>query len=192
MVSGVKKAMTLFSVRRLTRAILGASFVAGIALPVWAQAAGDIVVVGNSPSQWGRNQSHWNQLMGLTRPKPSAKGETPGTGASGDPAALQQEMIGNVRVSDIAIQPIIGRSGSSVVAGKVTNNNRKPVTVTSVNFQVFDANGKMLQTEAASPRPATIAPGQSVTFQEVLPTVPADVGATVKVSDPAVTIQGGV
>lgn len=185
--------MALFSgklsVGQWSGALLGASLLVGLALPVLAQAAGDIVVVGGSPSQWGRNQTHWNQLMGLTRPRPNPKGEKPGASpAAADPEALAR----NVQVTNVRLVPILKLSGSSQVAGMVTNRNTKPVTVTSVNFQVFDAQGNLMQTGSAVPQPATIGPGQSVTFQQTLTTVPSDSGATVRLSNPPVAVQGGV
>jgi hypothetical protein len=172
---------------RLSMLVLGTSLVAGIALPAWAQAAGDIVVIGGSPNQWGRNQMHWNQLMGLTRPKPdaNAKGDKPGTTAAADPQALAR----NVQVSNVRLVPIIGLSGSSQIAGTVTNRNPKAVTITGISFQVFDAQGNLLQTGSVVPQPATVGAGQSVTFQQTLTTVPADAGATVRLGTQAVSVQ---
>jgi hypothetical protein len=176
----------VLSGRQVVRVLGGAVLVTGVALPVFAQSAGDVVVIGNSPNQWNRNQTHWNQIMGLNRPKPATpKGEKPGAVAAVDPKVL----AGNVRVSNLKIVPIVRLNGSSQVSGTVTNGNRQPVTVTGVNFQVFDDKGNLLQTGAVAPQPATIGPGQSVTFQQTLLTVPADSGATVRLSDPAVTVQ---
>jgi hypothetical protein len=187
MVREDKRMIRLLSRGRLVRGLVGAALVTGAAMPALAQTAGDIVVIGNSPNAWGRNQSHWNQLMGLSRPKPSA---VPPAGAGAPaPAVDVKALAANVRVSELRLEPIIGLSGSSLVMGTVTNGNRQPVTVTAVNFKVFDAQGKLLQTGTAVPRPATIGPGQSVTIQQQLPTVPADSGAKVQLYDPAVTIE---
>jgi hypothetical protein len=173
-------------------------------LPSQAQSAGDIVVVGGSPGQWSQNQAYWNQLLQLNRPQvaPPAPGVTPSAGAAPagtpadqakvDPQALEKQLLRNISVSGLKLEPIIRLNGSSQVSGSVTNNNRKPVTVSGVNYQVLDANGQVLQTGAAVPKPSTIGPGQTVTFQDTLLTVPADVGAQVRLSNPAVSLQGGV
>lgn len=179
----------LLSMGQFVRILMGTVLVTGAAMPVLAQSAGDIVVVGNSPNDWSRNQATWNQLMGLTRPKPAVVAPNTAGGKPPVPAVDPKVLIANVRVSNLRLEPIIGMSGSSLVSGTITNGNRQPVTVTSVNFQVFDSQGKMLQTGSAVPRPATIGPGQSVTVQQQLLTVPADSGATVKLYDPAVTIE---
>jgi hypothetical protein len=166
MVKEDKRMIRLLSRGQLVRGLVGAALVTGAAMPAL---------------------SHWNQLMGLSRPKPSAMPPA-GPGAPA-PAVDVKALVANVRVSELRLEPIIGLSGSSMLTGTVTNGNRQPVTVTAVNFKVFDAQGKLLQTGTAVPSPATIGPGQSVTVQQQLPTVPADAGAKVQLYDPAVTIQ---
>jgi hypothetical protein len=189
MVSEGRKMIRLLSMGQFVRILVGTVLVTGAAMPVLAQSAGDIVVVGNSPNDWSRNQANWNQLMGLSRPKPAVMAPNAQGGKPAGPAVDPKVLAANVRVSGLRLEPIIGSSGSSLLSGTITNGNRQPVTVTSVNFQVFDAQGKMIQTGSAVPRPATIGPGQSVTVQQPLLTVPADSGATVKLYDPAVTIE---
>ncbi|HIK25692.1 MAG TPA: hypothetical protein IGP91_08205 [Thermosynechococcus sp. M46_R2017_013] len=163
-------------------------------LPALAQrAAGDIVIIGNSPDDWGRNQRYWNHLLNLSGATAAASTPTTsGTPQEVDPKVLEQQLLRNIRLDQPQLQPILKSPGSSVVTGTVTNNNRQPVTIQAINYEVVDANGKILQTGAATPKPATVAPGQTVTYQEVLPTVPADIGARVRLSQPAVVLQGGV
>lgn len=163
-------------------------------LPALAQrAAGDIVIIGNSPNDWGRNQRYWNHLLNLSGA--TAAASTPTTSETPqevDPKVLEQQLLRNIRVGQPQLQPVLKLPGSSVVTGTVTNNNRQPVTIQSVNYEVVGPNGQILQTGAATPEPATVGPGQTVTYQQMLPTVPADIGARVRLSQPAVQLQGGV
>lgn len=164
-------------------------------LPALAQrAAGDIVIIGNSPYDWGRNQRYWNHLLNLSGATAAASAPmTPDNGQEEvDPKVLEQRLLRNIRVGQPQLQPVLKLPGSSVVTGTVTNNNRQPVTIQSINYEVVGANGQILQTGAATPEPATIGPGQTVTYQQMLPTVPADIGARVRLSQPAVLLQGGV
>ncbi|RMH67771.1 MAG: hypothetical protein D6676_01160 [Cyanobacteria bacterium J003] len=162
-------------------------------LPALAQrVAGDIVIIGNAPSEWGRNQRYWNHLLNLSGAAAASAPTTPGASQEVDPKALEQELLRNIRVSQPQLEPVIRLPGSSVVKGTVTNNNRQPVTIQSINYEIVAANGEILQTGAATPEPATVAPGQTVTFQQMLPTVPADSGARVRLSQPPVLLQGGV
>lgn len=180
----------LLSMGQFVRILAGTVLVTGAAMPALAQSAGDIVVVGNSPSDWSRNQANWNQLMGLSRPKPAVTAPNPQGGRPAGPAAVDPKVLAaNVRVSGLRLEPIIKLNGSSALTGTVTNGNRQPVTITGVNFEVFDADGKLLQTGTAVPKPATLAPGQSATFNETLTTVPSDSGAKVRLADPGVSIQ---
>ncbi|WP_298977557.1 FxLYD domain-containing protein [uncultured Thermosynechococcus sp.] len=163
-------------------------------LPALAQrAAGDIVIIGNSPAAWSRNQRYWNHLLNLSSATaaPSAP-TTAGAPQEVDPKALEQQLLRNIRVGQPQLQPVLKLPGSSVVTGTVTNNNRQPVTIQAINYEVVGANGELLQTGAATPEPATVAPGQTVTYQKMLPNVPADIGAQVRLSQPAVVLQGGV
>ncbi|WNC46007.1 FxLYD domain-containing protein [Thermosynechococcus sp. GLH187] len=163
-------------------------------LPALAQrAAGDIVIIGNSPYEWGRNQRYWNHLLNLSGATAAASTPTPSeTPQEVDPKVLEQQLLRNIRVGQPQLQPVLKLPGSSVVTGTVTNNNRQPVTIQSVNYEVVGPNGQILQTGAATPEPATVDPGQTVTYQQMLPTVPADIGARVRLMQPAVRLQGGV
>lgn len=184
------------SIRGAMAPVLSSALLSTIALvPALAQSAGDIVVIGNSPAQWSQNQTYWNQLLGLTGGSQSPMAAPPapsGDQATVDPQVLQQQLLQNISVSNLRIAPIIRLNGSSQVMGSLTNRNPKPVTVASVNFEVLDAQGKLLQTGSAVPQPATVPPGQTVTFQTTLLTVPPDIGAKVRLSKPAIQIQGGV
>ena len=181
----------------LSRLMVGSVLVSTVALSpltARAQTPGDVVVIGDSPNEWSDFRSYWNQLLDLNAPS------APETAASGgqsavqgeDPAALAQKLKKNLRVSKLRLDPIIRLNGSSMAAGSLTNGNKKPVTVSSVNFEIIDSSGKLLQTGSAAPQPATLAPGQTVTFQQQLLTVPADGGYKIRLSSDAFAVQGGV
>ncbi len=183
--------------RRVSRVVLGPlclSLLAFSALPGQTQSAGDVVVIGNSPNQWSQNQFHWNQLLNLggaaksKQPTPDKLGDQ----AKANPQAIEKQLLSGIQVSGIQLQPIIKLPGSSQLIGTVTNGNSQPVTIAAVNFKIVDANGKLLQSGTAVPQPATVAPGQSVTFQTMLSTVPADSGAKAILTNPPVALQGGV
>ena len=167
------------------------------ALPSQAQKnPGDIIVIGNSPRQWAQNQSYWNQLVGVFgRAIPAATAPTPPsdpTQAGADPQVLTQKLLQNISVGAPQLQPILKLPGSSQVSGSLTNRNNQPVTIGGVNFEVLDNTGNVIQTGSAVPEPATVGPGQTVTYQQTLLTVPSDVGASVRLINPPVTIQGGI
>lgn len=153
---------------------------------------GDIVVVGNSPTQWGMNQAMWNQLLNLSGAGPMAASPDALGPNEEDPKVIEQRLLQNIRVGRPSLQPVIKLPGSSEVVGSVTNSNREPVTIQSINFEVLARDGSILQTGSAIPEPATLGAGQTATYQRFLPTVPSDVGATVRLINPSVIIQGGV
>lgn len=64
----------------------------------------------------------------------------------------------------------------------ITNGNRKAVTVSSVNLEILDPFGNLVQTSAPTPEPSTIPAGETVTFQTQLYTVPANDGFQVRLS----------
>lgn len=154
---------------------------------------GDIIVIGNSPRQWAQNQSYWNQLVGVFgRAIPAATASAPSsdtTQAAADPQATLQKLLQNISVSAPQLQAILKLPGSSQVSGSLTNRNNQPVTIGGVNFEVLDNTGQVIQTGSAIPEPATVGPGQTVTYQQTLLTVPSDVGASVRLANPSVTIQ---
>lgn len=183
--------------RAIIRGLVGA--IAPLALAASAaygqRAPGDIVIIGNSPASWARNQSYWNLLLrlsGMMAPPAVSGQNTASETAEVDPQVLEQQLLRNIRVSQPRLQPVLKLPGSSQVTGSVTNNNRQPVTIQSINFEVIGPDGRLIQTGAAVPEPATLGPGQTVTFQQFLPTVPPDTGATVRLARPAVILQGGV
>uniref|UniRef100_B8HUY3 Uncharacterized protein n=1 Tax=Cyanothece sp. (strain PCC 7425 / ATCC 29141) TaxID=395961 RepID=B8HUY3_CYAP4 len=190
------KGLFKVSIRGAMAPVLSSALLSTIALaPALSQSAGDIVVIGNSPAQWAQNQTYWNQLLGLTGGGQSPMAAPPAPGgdqATVDPQVLQQQLIQNIQISNLRLVPIIKLNGSSELMGSLTNRNAKTVTVSSVNFEVLDAQGNLLQTGSAVPQPATVAPGQTVTFQTTLPTVPPDSGAKVRLGRPAIQLQGGV
>jgi hypothetical protein len=188
--------MAKSGLRRVSRVVFGPlclSLLALSALPGRTQSAGDVVVIGNSPSQWSQNQFHWNQLVELNGAKPKQSTPNPvGDQAAANPQAIEKQLLSGIQISGVQLQPIIKLPGSSQLIGTLTNGNSQPVTIAGVNFKIVDANGKFLQSGTAVPQPATVAPGQSVTFQTTLSTIPADSGAKALLTNPPVAIQGGV
>jgi hypothetical protein len=164
----------------------------GLPFASQAQSPGDVIQIGNSPYQWSQFESYWNQLINLSAPTaaPDSNSITPAASAT-DPQVLEKELMRNIQVSQQRLAPIIGLSGSSVLMGSITNRNKKAVTVSSINFEILGPDGKMIQTASAVPDPATISPGATVTFQRQLPTVPVK-GRTVRLSNPPLSLQGGI
>jgi hypothetical protein len=158
-----------------------------------AQSPGDIIQIGNSPSQWNQFESYWNQLINLSGPATPAASQGSGapTASATDPQVLEKELIRNLQVSKQRLVPIIGLSASSQLVGSITNRNKKPVTVSSINFEIIGPDGKMAQTATAVPDPSTIPAGATVTFQRQLLTVPSK-GRSVRLSNPPFSIQGGI
>jgi hypothetical protein len=178
--------------------IAGSIFlVAAIGLPVVsrAQSPGDIVRIG-SPSQWSQYESYWNQLINLGNASKAAStsaGSSSVTDTATDPAVLEKQLVSKLRITNIRLAPILGFSGSSQLTGSITNNNSKAVTVSSINFDIFKSSGELQQTTSATPQPATIQPGATVTFSQQLLTVPADSGFQARLAKTSpVTIEGGV
>ena len=182
--------------------IAGSLFLAAaIGLPVvsQAQSPGDVIRIG-SPSDWTQYESYWNQLINLgaaSKPSSAAAGSagssSDATATATDPKVLEQALIRNLRVSNVRLVPIFKLSGSSQVSGRITNGNSKAVTVSSVNLEVLDSSGNLVQTSAAMPEPSTIPAGATVTFQQRLDTVPSDSGYQVRLSrSNPFTVQGGV
>jgi hypothetical protein len=179
----------------LSRLMVGSMLVSTVALAPQAartQTPGDIVVIGDSPLEWSEFQSYWNQLLNLNGPSAPVEVQSSSSSGSADPQALAQKLKKNLQVSKLRLEPIIRLNGSSVAAGSLTNGNKESVTVSSVNFEVIDASGKLVQTGSAAPQPATLAPGQTVTFQAELLTVPPDAGYKVRLASDAFVVQGGV
>jgi hypothetical protein len=178
----------------------------GIPLASQAQSPGDVIRIGNSPYEWSQYESYWNQLINLsgvaapTAPAgtsaPATDGATsaPGTPAAAvDPQVLEKALMRNLRVSNLRLMPILKLNGSSQVMGSLSNRNAKAVTVTGVNLEILDSSGTLIQTTSATPLPATVPPGGTVTFTQQLLTVPADSGYQVRLSRSApFSIQGGV
>ncbi len=170
-----------------------------ISLPLTsrAQSPGDVIRIG-TPGQWTQFESYWNQLLNLGGPKtPPASADsssgTPATATATDPQVLERNLMRNLRVSNLRLDPILKLNGSSNLTGKITNRNSKTVTVASVNVEIFNADGALVQTAAAVPQPATIPAGATVTFTQQLLTVPADSGYRVRLSRTSpFSIQGGV
>ncbi len=177
------------NIAKLAIATLLTLTVAGVPTRTQAQSPGDIVVIGDSPLQWERFRSYWNRLLDLNAPASSQQSFNQ---PQSSPQALQEELIRNIQVSNLQLQPIIRLNGSSLLIGTLTNGNPTPVTVASVNFEILDSRGNMVQTGAATPQPATIPPGQSVTFQTTLATIPPDGGFQVRLANPPLLLQGGV
>lgn len=157
-----------------------------------AQTAGDIVIIGNTPGQQAVLQDYWHQLRGLSR-SPLSSATDPAdpnevSPPTPDPQQVEQALLRRVRVSTPELRPIIGLSGSSQIRGTVTNGNDQPITVTAVNYEIIDNQGNLVQTGSATPEPATIAPGQTVTFTEDL-LATSVFGKQVRLAQPAVVLQ---
>ncbi|MBW4553051.1 MAG: FxLYD domain-containing protein [Aphanocapsa sp. GSE-SYN-MK-11-07L] len=185
--------LVLHPITKLALGSLCVSLVALNSLPGQAQSAGDVVVIGNSPGQWSQNQFYWNQLLGLSGAAQVKQPANPlGDQAAANPQTIEKQLLSGIRISGIQLQPIIKLPGSSQLIGTLTNGNSQPVTISGVNFKVVDDKGNFIQSGTAVPQPATVGPGQTVTFQTMLSTVPADSGARVILMNPPVAIQGGV
>lgn len=176
---------------RVAIASILASTATAIPAPTKAQSAGDIVILGNSPEQQAQFQAYWNELLKLNVPKtqPDQQSLAP---TAPNPQLLEKEIIRNLKVSGLQLKPVIGLGGSSEVVGSLTSSNKKPVTVSAVNYEIVDAAGTVLQTGSAVPEPATIAPGQTVTFKDQLLTTSARGDKSIRLSKPAFVVQGGV
>jgi hypothetical protein len=150
-----------------------------------AQRSGDIIRIG-APSEWNQYDSYWKQLVKDRdkRPLEEVTGKTDNnlTSNEADSKVLEEALIKNLRVSDLRLVPIIKLNGSSQITGKIRNNNTKAITVSSVNLEVLDSFGNLVQTSTSSPEPSTIPPGETVTFQRELYTVPFDGGYQVRLS----------
>jgi hypothetical protein len=168
------------------------STVALAPLPASTQTPGDVVVIGDSPREWSEFQSYWNQLLNLNAPAAPVQSGGPSLTQGEDPQVLAANLKKNLQVSKLRLDPIIRLNGSSMAAGSLTNKNKAAVTVSSINFEILDGSGKMIQTGSAAPQPSTLAPGQTVTFQEQLLTVPADGGYKIRLTSDPFVIQGGV
>jgi hypothetical protein len=181
------------------KAIVGAVLLSSVAifpLVSRAQSPGDVIRIG-APTQWNQFESYWNQLLNLSAPQPPASpdlGSASDTSAatSTDPQVLERALAKKLRVSNLRLAPIVKLNGSSNLMGSITNGNSKTVTVSGINLEVLDANGKLVQTNSVAPEPATIPPGATVTFQKELQTVPADGGYRVRLSKTPFSLQGGV
>ncbi|MCM1983039.1 FxLYD domain-containing protein [Lyngbya confervoides] len=162
--------------------------------PVQAQYqghAGDIVVVGDSPGDWSAYQNYWRQLLQLN-PAPPPKDNGPAAPSeSASPEAVEAQLLKNITVTGLKLEPILKLNGSSQVQGTVTNQNQKPVTISAVNYEIRDANGQLVQTGSAVPEPAMIGPGQSVTFRKDLLNLAAEPGYRIQLTQNSVTLSGG-
>lgn len=191
--------MVVFS-RRAGLTLTAASVLASIAITapsVRAQSAGDVIQIGGSASEQSRFRDYWNQLINLSGPPSGAETAEAGSGQSlgdtaEDPQVLAKKLGKNLRVSNLRLVPIIRLNGSSELQGSLSNRNKQAVTVSGVNFEVLDANGNLIQTGSAAPRPATLGPGQTVTFKAELLTVPPDSRYRVRLTQDPFVIQGGI
>jgi hypothetical protein len=169
-----------------------------------AQTPGDVIQIGSSPDQWSRYESYWNQLLNLGKPPApptAAPSSQPGTSDSSsispttdpaqavDPMALEKKLVRNLRVNNLRLERIIKLNGSSQVMGSLTNRNSQAVTVNSINLEVIGPDGALAQTIAATPEPATIPAGATVTFQRQLLTVPGDGGYKVRLAKTPFSVQ---
>lgn len=172
-----------------------ASALSLVSLPAAAQfTAGDTVVVGTTPAQQAALQAYWAQLLGLnaaTTQALPAETDPAATAAAPNPQLLEQEIMRKLRVNGLQLKRIYGLSSSSELVGSVTNLNAKPVTLSGINYEIVDASGAVIQTGSATPAPATLAPRQTVTFRDSLPSTSV-IGKTARLSRTPFVIQGGI
>ncbi len=177
----------------ISMTILGAVFPANAQ---YKGQQGDIVVIGNSPSEWSKFNNYWKQLLQQNTPNTPAQPEVASaeslSGGAEDPEVLKTKLIKNLAVSGLKLQPILKLNGSSQLIGNLSNGNSESVTVSAVNFEVVDKTGKFVQSGSAKPEPATLAPGQMVTFKADLLGLVADPSYRVKLAPAPFSIQGGV
>jgi hypothetical protein len=146
----------------------------------------EVVILGDSPAQQQYFRTYWEQLRNIGgAAAPEQQLSQPPVRNSRLRSQLLQK---NLRVRDLRLERIIKLNGSSELMGILTNRNRDPVTVLSVNYQIFDAFGELVQTGSATPEPSTIGPGQSVTFSRTLWTVPVDGEYKIQLAKPAFTL----
>lgn len=180
----------------LTRLIVGSVLLSTATLmptPATAQSPGDVIRIGNGPSEWIQFESFWGQLLNLNGP--TEQGDPAGDDFEQpeDPQKIAKKIMAKLKVSNLRLAPIIRLNGSSIAEGTLTNNNDETVRVGSVNFEIFDGRGKLLSTGSAIPEPSSIEPGQSVTFRRQLLTTPPDPSYDIRLSrvNPF-TLLGGI
>ena len=187
--------------RRTSKLLVGIGFISisqlGLVLPSLGQYQGnegDIVVIGDSPADWARYRSFWQQLLQLNPAPQEASPQSQGDFAANtpDPAELEAKIKKNLAVSDLQFKSILRLSGSSQVTGKIQNKNKEAVTVSSVSFEIVDSNGELVRTGAATPQPSTIGAGQSVTFSADLLGFPRKSSYQVRLNSNPFVVQGGV
>jgi hypothetical protein len=165
--------------------------------PAWSQYQGnpgDIVVVGKSRSDWARYRDYWQQLLQKNAPPAAATSGDASTSAAGNanPDALKAELVSNLKISEMSLQPILRLNGSSQLVGKLTNGNKTAVTVASIGFEIVDSKGTLIQSGSAVPEPSTLQPGQTVSFGADLLTVEPNPSYKVRLTPSPFVIQGGV
>lgn len=155
---------------------------------------GDVVVIGESPSEWARFRAYWQGLLQLNPSAPPGNPESSSDVAANapDPAELEAKIKKNLVVSGLNLKSILRLSGSSQVIGTITNKNPESVTVTSVAFEIVDEDGELVRTGAATPQPSTIGPGKSVTFSTDLFGFPARSSYEIRLADSPFVVRGGV
>lgn len=165
--------------------------------PAWSQYQGnpgDIVVIGKSRRDWARYRNYWQQLLQENAPPPAATapGDATSAAGTGNPDALKAELVSNLKVSELSLQPILKLNGSSQLVGKLTNGNKTAVTVASIGFEIVDSKGQLVQSGSAVPQPSTLQPGQTVTFGAELLTVEPNPSHKVRLTSSPFVIQGGI
>ncbi len=183
-------AMVMASNSSITK--LGLSLVLMMATSLTANAvmaqSADIIRIGDSPDEQQFYRSYWDRLQDLSSQVAPERSSSSTNRTEVDPQADLEKIIRNLIVRDLFLEPIIRLNGSSQLSGLLTNQNKIPVTVSAVNFEVLDKEGFLVQTGSAKPEPSTLAPGQTVTFTRVMLTVPADAGYEVKLSEPTFAV----
>lgn len=176
----------------LAKALLSLLTMLPLAFPAVAQAEQDIVIIGETAEQKQRFQSYWQQLLNLNQAVERARPKSqvqPKYAARVNREVKLKKILRNLKVEEIGLDYIIQLNGSSHLSGILTNENDQPVTVMAVNYEILDRRGNLLQTGSASPKPSTLAPGQSVTFADTLWTLAPDEAYEVRLLDPAFQVS---
>lgn len=183
--------MMIYAARTILAIGVGMTlFPASWLTPAKAQTAGDVVVIGDTASKQAALEAYWDQLSNLRRPplQPPAPFQSFAQPVE-NPQVLEQEIIRKLRLGKLELKPIIGLGGASQVQGTLTNTHNQPVNVSAVNYEIFDSGGTLIQTGSAAPAPATLQPGQTVTFKDSLLTTSV-FGKQVRLANPAIILSG--
>lgn len=159
------------------------------AVPIVVHAKQDVVIIGETAAQRQHFQAYWQQLLHLNQSVEQARFPQQSVPRYATREEMLDNILRNLYVRDLGLDDIVQLNGSSQLSGMLTNENNFPVTVVAVNYEILDRRGDLLQTGSAQPTPRTIAPGQSVTFSEILWTILPRTGYEVRLLDPPFVVN---